>query len=318
MSALASTGVQMAHLVIRQYSPEASIVDAVRLLNHCYADSPGFSPLTMEELERLRTDGRLRPELFLTAYLDGEPVGLCMAFLRQGDTRGWLDRLGVLPGYRRRGVARALLKQCVENLRDAGAQELLARSVELGDLKARSLLESEGFKEAYRQLLMVRDLASPLPDYVLPQPYRVRTLKPREGEAWLRVRNEAFRNELIASRPWTLEDFRREFVDSPYAGRGRIFAVEHLGEVVGVAAAWYMHYRGVEREIVHWLGVLAPHRRRGVGQALVLEALRFFQERGSKEARLITQSALPNAVRLYRKLGFTVERESVIYSRPVT
>jgi len=304
-------------LVIERYSPESPPGDIVELRNRCYADSPGFSPLTLKQFEELRAQAGFRPELLLTAYLSGKPVGLCLAILRQGDTTGWLEWIGVLPSYRRRRVAKALLERCVDSLRVAGAGELSVHSVGLGDLNAKSFLESQGFKVAYHQLLMVRNVATPLPDSPLPSSYRVRTLRPGEEEAWLRVRNESFREEPIARHAWSLEDFRREFAESPYSERGRIFVAEHSSEVVGVVAAWVFPYHNVEREMVHWLGVLPQHRRRGLGQALVVEALRFFKASGAKQARLITQSALPKAVRLYRKLGFEVEEERAVYSKPI-
>jgi len=294
--------------------PPAALVD---LVNRCYVDSPRFSPVAVNGFEELRAQPRFRPELLLIAYLNGRPVGLCLALLKQGEPRAWLEWIGVLPEYRRRGVAKALLERCLDSLRSAGAKELLVGSVELDDRGARGFLESQGFREGFHQLRMVRDLTEPLPEVPLPGYYGIRVLQPGEEEAWLRVRNEAFCDEAVASQPWGIEDFQREFVQSPYAGKGRVFVAKHEGEVVGITAAWVLRFQDVETEVVHWVAVLPRHRRRRLGQALVIEAMRFFKARGSKKVWLITFSALTNAVRLYKKLGFTVEHETTAYAKPI-
>ena len=57
-------------------------------------------PVNVDEVER-RTEGV--PHLLLTACIDGQPVGYKLGYEREGDFYSWLG--GVLPAYRRRGVA---------------------------------------------------------------------------------------------------------------------------------------------------------------------------------------------------------------------
>ncbi len=59
--------------------------------------------VAIDEIVR-RTNGV--PHLFLTAFVDGQPAGFKLGYEREGDFYSWLG--GVLPAYRRRGVAASL------------------------------------------------------------------------------------------------------------------------------------------------------------------------------------------------------------------
>jgi ribosomal protein S18 acetylase RimI-like enzyme len=52
------------------------------------------------------------------------------------------------------------------------------------------------------------------------------------------------------------------------------------------------------------LGVTTPHRGRGLGQALLLQALAGFQKAGLHHALLEVTAQNDGAIRLYRRLGF--------------
>jgi len=107
---------------------------------------PGKAPLTRPEMLRAQVEAGPPPPGFI-AYLDGEPVGWCGVSVRTATPR--LDRSRVIPaiddlpvwaigcfrirvGYRRRGVARALLAHVVEAARAAGAPGVEAYPVDPG------------------------------------------------------------------------------------------------------------------------------------------------------------------------------------------
>ena len=52
----------------------------------------------------------------LKATQDGEMVGFIAADIRQMENLSWISTLGVLPDYRRRGIARMLLQECEARL----------------------------------------------------------------------------------------------------------------------------------------------------------------------------------------------------------
>lgn len=69
-----------------------------------------------------------RPEWSWLAYAEGRLIGYALnsadeqAWVEQGFTEGWTDRLGVHPDYRRRGVARGLLSWSMWSFGRAGLE----------------------------------------------------------------------------------------------------------------------------------------------------------------------------------------------------
>jgi len=76
-----------------------------------FADHFDFAPHPYEEWMPWFTDRRdARPDLWWLAWLDGEPVGLCMGDDRRaGDGEAYVRVLGVIPSARGRGIATWLL-----------------------------------------------------------------------------------------------------------------------------------------------------------------------------------------------------------------
>jgi ribosomal-protein-alanine N-acetyltransferase len=52
----------------------------------------------------------------LKATQDGEMVGFIAADIRRAQNLAWISTLGVLPAYRRRGIAKMLLRECESRL----------------------------------------------------------------------------------------------------------------------------------------------------------------------------------------------------------
>jgi len=67
------------------------------------------------------------------------------------------------------------------------------------------------------------------------------------------------------------------------------------------------------------IGVLKPNRRKGIGTALMLEAMRVLKAQETEDALLYVDDMNPtNAIKLYEKLGFKTMRKNVIYQLPLT
>lgn len=87
------------------------------------------------------------PTGLFVASLGAEIVGFAVATLNQtkvGHTKCWLDDLGALPIYRRRGVAKALVTQALNWGTQKGAKYFLLESGVHNDA-ARKLFEHLGF-----------------------------------------------------------------------------------------------------------------------------------------------------------------------------
>lgn len=70
-----------------------------------------FRPSTWEEWEKRRYGKETFDATLWWAAVDGETIaGILIAEEKRDPDQGWVDVLGVLPAYRRRGIAEALLK----------------------------------------------------------------------------------------------------------------------------------------------------------------------------------------------------------------
>jgi len=102
-------------IVLRTFSPELG-ARARQALNEAFADHWSFEPVSEEDWQMFfvgRSD--FRPDLTSIAMEGDEVAGVCLNVVnretneRQGRREGWIQDLGVRRGWRKRGVASALL-----------------------------------------------------------------------------------------------------------------------------------------------------------------------------------------------------------------
>ena len=79
----------------------------------------------------------------LKASHNGEMVGFIAADIRRAENLAWISTLGVLPAYRRRGIARALLLESEEKLKVSR----IRLSVRASNQPAISLYSSFGYQQ---------------------------------------------------------------------------------------------------------------------------------------------------------------------------
>ena len=113
----------------------------------------------------------------------------------------------------------------------------------------------------------------------------------------------------------TRGEIERQLTEVPAAFRGEnvIFAVrDEIGKVVGFC--WIVLYdpgTGLEGEVAE-VYVAAEHRARGIGEMLMREAVRLFDERRVTLGYVWTRPDNESAVRLYRSVGFEPNRQLVL------
>jgi GNAT superfamily N-acetyltransferase len=90
-------------------------------------------------------------------------------------------------------------------------------------------------------------------------------------------------------------------VERGWPDRGRLWAIEHNGELGGSLA---LTDEGEGEGKVRWFVLVEELRGRGLGRALLEELIAEADEAGLNVLRLETFSALRAAGRLYRSLGF--------------
>jgi ribosomal protein S18 acetylase RimI-like enzyme len=78
----------------------------------------------------------------LKAVVDGQMVGFIAGDLRRTEGLGWIATIGVLPEYRRRGIARSLLMECERQLNTSTIRLCVRRE----NFEAIRLYELEGYE----------------------------------------------------------------------------------------------------------------------------------------------------------------------------
>lgn len=75
---------------------------------------------------------------------------------------------------------------------------------------------------------------------------------------------------------------------------------------------------GRRRGYTETICVRRPWRGRGLARALLARSLRMLQELGLSEAALTVDADSPSgALRLYKSMGFVVDRQSAVYRKPL-
>lgn len=77
-----------------------------------------FKAQGRDSREHMSKELRQNSDLVLGAYEEGELIGVIIG--TDDGRKGWINRLAVLPGYRRQGVAVALISACEKALRKRG------------------------------------------------------------------------------------------------------------------------------------------------------------------------------------------------------
>jgi ribosomal protein S18 acetylase RimI-like enzyme len=131
-----------------------------RLDQEAFAEHFGFVPKSYDEWMPWLSDRRdARPDTWWIAWLDGEPVGLCM----QDDSRierdaGHVRILGVLPRARGRGIATWLLRSAFAQAAREGRTAMTLTVDSDNTTGATALYESAGMKPERVILLLRRPL----------------------------------------------------------------------------------------------------------------------------------------------------------------
>ncbi|MBS7344868.1 MAG: ribosomal protein S18-alanine N-acetyltransferase [Caryophanon sp.] len=97
--------------------------------------------------------------------------------------------------------------------------------------------------------------------------------------------------------PWTLDSFYYEMNENQYA---HYLVAEEDGQLVGFCGLWNV----IDAAQITNVAVIEAMRGRGVGEALMREAMRLSKEAGMDVMSLEVRVTNTVAQNLYRKLGF--------------
>jgi len=221
----------------------------------------------------------------------------------------------VHPDYRDRGLGERLLEWSERRgvARVAPATELrLGQVVTSGDASGRRLLESRGYEpvRTYWRMTLALDERPPPPAW--PEGVRVRTFdQERDTRAVYGLVQDAFRdNERHTAE--SFEEWQAFMIDREAFEPGLWFIAEAAGEIVGCVLCPNYEDEGWIRQ----LAVARDWRRRGLGTALLRQAMAEFSRRGRRELGLVVDSwNRTGAKEMYERAGMTVAREHVRYEK---
>jgi GNAT superfamily N-acetyltransferase len=162
-----------------------------------------------------------------------------------------------------------------------------------------------GFRDNRREdefLLPTDPAATGLADAVPPPGYTLVTAD-AVGEDRLRDLDDRLRHDVPGSAGWvsTAEDFRRDTYDARWFDPATYLVAVHEGEHAGLARVW----RGRRYPRLGLVGVLPPHRRRGLARALLAAAFRPLHERGLGQVTAEADQANAASQALLRSIGAT-------------
>jgi GNAT superfamily N-acetyltransferase len=112
---------------------------------------------------------------------EGRPAGLIL-MQRRGATDNWLiSTVGVLPQFRRRGIARKLVFAGLDMIRERGGKVVFLGVIS-GNLPAFSLYKDVGFEKYSSDIQLELEPSKIVPRPVLPHGYAVESLSPSDWE----------------------------------------------------------------------------------------------------------------------------------------
>ncbi len=118
-----------------------------------FADRPGFREPPGEEWVDDHDREEFRRDLSLIALAGGEPVGFLTVEL--DPPAGWIDQMGVVPTWRRRGLGAALIAQTLRRFQAEGLAEALLH-VNTNNPGAAALYERLGFRKQLQRARYVK------------------------------------------------------------------------------------------------------------------------------------------------------------------
>lgn len=141
----------------------------------------------------------------------------------------------------------------------------------------------------------------------LPEPNtstEVTTFKPIDADEWL-----ALNNEIFIVHPdqgdWVMQDLTNRTDESWFDADG-FFLARDNGKLIGFCWTKIHNDRVNEGAIgeIYVIGVNPAAHSTGLGKALMLTALHYFQSKEIKESMLYVDADNHSALILYKKLGF--------------
>ena len=252
--------------------------------------------LDAEEIRSWLAIRELKPEYLRVLDIDGRVVGY-------GDI--WPDNGVVALDLAAPGHWNVFFDWSEEFARTNGLAK--ARVFTPADHELAAVAEARGYRPWRSSFTM--EIALPVDRPVLPERIEIRPYRPTVDAEVVRLAE----NEAFGEAPFHHDVSPERFADAYLGARGFEPGLWLLGwdgdELAGFALAYAEHVGDAGLGWVGTLGVRAPWRRRGLGEALLRAAFVALHDRGLRRAGLgVDTENVAGALRLYERIGMRVVR----------
>jgi mycothiol synthase len=285
----------------------------------CAADGDAIVAVTSEELRHeWETPGfELDRDAFLIETVDGQIAGYEEFFNEHEHARLRTDGY-VHPDFKGRGIGTSLLRRIEQRAREEislaepEVRVTLRSIIDNRDPDSHALHQNEGYQPLRYHWRMEIVLDGPPPAPRFPEGIELRPfIKGEHDVAVWQAQNEAWRDHW-GSHDVTLEEWKRSRFDDPEFDPTLWQIAWDGDEVAGFSMNRYRMGIGWIRT----LGVRRPWRKRGLGEALLIQSFGEFYRRGTKTIGLGVDAQNPTgATRLYQKVGMYIAGEYVTYEK---
>lgn len=234
---------------------------------------------------------------------------------------------GVHPSYRGGGLGGELLDWAertavpLHNDRFPGRPLSLSSGCLSTNGAAVALHEQRGYQPARWFHAMVRDLSAPVPAAVIPAGVAITSYLPDMAEHARLIRNESFRDHW-GSTETSAESWAHFLAASAFRPGLSFLAYqgsEPLGMLISREHEAQREQTGHSELYIALVGTRAAGRKRGIATALLMTAMSAARGEGYDRASLgVDADSLTGAVRLYERVGFTVEHTWTAYRKQLT
>jgi len=297
----------------------------VSIYNAAFGDYEDIRSITVEEMKKMEKAPSFSQEGMFIAEWNGETAGMVSAYIDKlrEEKKGFVQNLGILPKFRRKGIAAKLLETALESLKKRGmtVAETWAQTDRKGCMH---LFEKFGFKQARITSIMIGNLDSIPDEKRKDKQLTIRNMQMREEkeiELLNKLDNESFK-EHFNYRPRTIEETKYVLFEMPWFTVQKWFFAILNQQPVGYSGIAIDEGLNKEKNL-KWgliadIGVLKLYRRIGIGTRLMLHMMQELKDLGMKEAFLYVDDMNPTgAIKLYEKLGFKTLRKSILYQLPL-
>ena len=292
-------------------------VDAVAqlILDVCTADGDPTVAVTPEELEReWKNPGFvLENDTFVVETSNGRIVGF-EEFNNNHAHAGLMGDGYVHPDFMGLGIGTALLRALEirageeMELAEPDLRVFIRNGMAIGDTVAREMHESEGYKAIRFSWRMEITLNETPTAPKFPEGIELRSFDMEHDRAAFEAHEEAF-NDHWGHNPHTYEEWIHRHKDHDRS----LWLIAWDGDQI----AGYSRNR--IRNGIGWvgsLGVRRPWRKRGLGEALLLQSFSELYKIGKPVIGLGVDASNPTgATRLYQKAGMQIVSEYVLYEK---